>query len=187
LLESLQRRALAELELRPDDRVLDVACGAGKLVRAVAPRVEHAVGVDLSARMIEEARRRTAADHEVPADRTEFAVGPADALPFRDGAFTAIITTTAFHHFPDPAASVREIARVLAPGGRVVIGDSVRDMLPARLGDEFLRRVERGHVGLQEREGLERLLEDAGLEVTRSRTVMLGLYAYVTGTKPPTG
>jgi ubiquinone/menaquinone biosynthesis C-methylase UbiE len=96
-------------------------CGAGKLVRAIAPQVERAVGVDLSPRMIEEARRRTAADTEAHGDRIEFAVGPADLLPFEDGEFTAVITTTAFHHFPAPAASVREMARVLAPGGRLII------------------------------------------------------------------
>jgi ubiquinone/menaquinone biosynthesis C-methylase UbiE len=187
LLESLQRRALAELDLRSDDRVLDVACGAGKLVRAIAPQVERAVGVDLSPEMIERARQQTAADPTAPADRIDFVTGPSEDLPFADGEFTAVITTTAFHHFPDPAASVREMARVLAPGGRIVIGDSVRDTLPAKLGDAFLRRFERGHVGLQDEEGFERLLAEAGIEARSSRPVMLGLYAFTGGRKPQKG
>ena len=182
LLASLQGKALAELDLRPDDRVLDVACGAGKLVRAIAPRVERAAGVDLSPGMIEEARRR--ADEEGSASgRIAFVVGPSDRLPFGDGEFTALITTTAFHHFPDPEASVREMARVLASGGRIVIGDGVRDTPPARFGDAFLRRFESGHVGLQDSEGFERLLSDAGIQVTRTRRVWLGLYAFVAGVK----
>lgn len=184
LLASLQRRALSELDLRDDDRVLDVACGAGKLVRAVAPQVERAVGVDLSPGMIEEARRRTRDEAPPAADRIDFAVGPSDRLPFADGEFTALVTTTAFHHFPDPAASVREMTRVLAPGGRIVIGDSVRDTLPARFGDAVLRRFESGHVGLQTLEGFERLLASAGIRVTRSRVVWLGLYAFVSGMRP---
>jgi ubiquinone/menaquinone biosynthesis C-methylase UbiE len=184
LLASLQRTALAELELRPDDRLLDVACGAGKLVRAVAPQVERAVGVDLSPGMIEEARRRTRDEAPPAAGRIDFVVGPSDRLPFADGEFTALVTTTSFHHFPDPAGSVREMARVLAPGGRVVIGDSIRDTLPAKFGDAVLRRFESGHVGLQDLEGFERLLTDAGIRVTRSRVVWLGLYAFVSGTKP---
>ena len=184
LLESLQRRALAELDLRTDDRVLDVACGAGKLVRAIAPQVERAVGVDLSPQMIDQARQRTGADPAAPADRIDFVVGASDDLPFADREFTAVISTTAFHHFPDPEASVREMARVLAPGGRIVIGDSVRDTLPAKLGDAFLRRFERGHVGLQDEEGFERLLAEAGIDVPSSRRVMLGLYAFVGGRKP---
>ena len=183
LLASLQSAAISELEPRADDRVLDVACGAGKLVRAVAPQVKRSVGVDLSPAMIEAARRRTAADPTAPAERIDFAVGSSDDLPFADGEFTAVITTTAFHHFPDPEASVREMVRVLAPGGRVVIGDSVRDRLPARLGDAFLRTFERGHVGLQTKEGFERLLADAGIEAPRSRPALVGLYAFVGGTK----
>lgn len=183
LLGSLQRRALTELDPRSDDRVLDVACGAGKLVREIAPRVTRAVGVDLSPRMIEEARRRTAAD-DAATSRIDFAVGPSDELPFDDAEFTAVITTTAFHHFPDPAGSVREMARVLAPGGRLIIGDSIRDTVPAKFGDAVLSRFETGHVGLQGLEGFERMLADAGLEVTRTRTVWLGLYAFVAGTKP---
>jgi ubiquinone/menaquinone biosynthesis C-methylase UbiE len=185
LLASLQRHALSELDLSDDDRVLDVACGAGKLVRAVAPQVERAVGVDLSPGMIEEARRRTPHDAPPAADRVDFVVGPSDRLPFADGEFTALVTTTAFHHFPDPAGSVREMARVLAPGGRLVIGDSIRDTLPARFGDGVLRRFERGHVGLQDLAGFEELLTDAGIRVTRSRVIWLGLYAFVSGVKPP--
>lgn len=184
LLASLQRKPLADLDLRSDDRLLDVACGAGKLVRAVAPQVERAVGVDLSPGMLEQARRQT--DDEGPAavDRIEFVVGASDRLPFGDGEFTALVTTTALHHFPDPAASVREMARVLTPGGRIVIGDASRDTLPAKLGDAVLRRFEGGHVGLQDKQGIERLLADAGIQVTRSRVVWLGLYALVAGVKP---
>ena len=180
LLASLQRKALAELGLRADDRLLDVACGAGKLVRAAAPDVERAAGVDLSPGMIEEARRRSAAD--APGD-VEFVVAPSDELPFADGEFTALVTTTALHHFPAPAASVREMARVLAPRGRLLIGDAVRDRPSAKLGDAFLRRFEKGHVGLQHRRGIEQLVADAGLEVASSRRVWLGLYAFVAAGK----
>jgi ubiquinone/menaquinone biosynthesis C-methylase UbiE len=184
LLGSLQREALAELDLRADDRVLDVACGAGQLVRAIAPDVERAVGLDLSPRMIEEARRRAGEETPAASERMEFVVGPSDDLPFDDGEFTSVVTTTAFHHFPQPAGSVREMARVLAPGGRLVIGDSIRDTLPAKFGDALLRRFERGHVGLQDLDGFELLLADAGLHVMRQRTVWLGLYAFVVGVKP---
>jgi hypothetical protein len=75
------------------------------------------------------------------------------------------------------------MVRVLAPGGRIVIGDSVRDTFPARLGDAFLRRFESGHVGLQTNEGFERLLTGAGIGSPSSRPVMFGLYAFVGGTK----
>ena len=184
LLASLQRMQIAELGPKSDDRVLDVACGAGKLVRAVAPDVSRAVGVDLSPAMIDEAHERTAREAPASAGRLEFVVGPSDNLPFGDGEFTAVVTTTAFHHFPDPEGSIREMARVLAPGGRIVIGDMVRDRAVSKIGDRLLKRFERGHVGLQPTRGFERLLEDAGLRVTRSRPVWLNLYTLVNGTKP---
>jgi ubiquinone/menaquinone biosynthesis C-methylase UbiE len=183
LLASLQDRALAQLALRDEDRLLDVACGAGKLVRAVAPRVQRVVGVDLSPVMIEEARRRTRGEEPAVVDRIDFVVAASDRLPFADAEFTALVTTTAFHHFPDPAASVREMARVLAPGGRIVIGDAVRDLPHAKIGDAVLRRFEDGHVGLQDRKGFERLLADAGIRVTRSRSVLFGIYVLIKGAK----
>ena len=184
LLASLQEKALEQLDLGRDDRLLDVACGAGKLVRAAAPRVQRVVGADLSPGMIEEARRRTADEAPAETDRIEFVVAPSDQLPFGDSEFSAIVTTTALHHFPDPAASIREMSRVLAPGGRILIGDSIRDTRPARFGDAVLRRFESGHVGLQDMAGLKRLLTEAGVEVTDPRQVLLGLYALVSGVKP---
>jgi ubiquinone/menaquinone biosynthesis C-methylase UbiE len=184
LLASLQRKPLDDLALGVEDRVLDVACGAGKLVRAVAPRVQRASGVDLSPGMIEEAQRRTAKEGGSGTGAPEFLVGSSDNLPFADATFTAVVTTSAFHHFPDPAASVREMLRVLEPGGRIVIGDLSCDTPPMKLVDVVLKRVEKGHVAMQTRDGIERLLADAGAQVTRARLVWLGMYALVAAVKP---
>jgi ubiquinone/menaquinone biosynthesis C-methylase UbiE len=178
LLPSLQRKALAELRPTADDRLLDVACGAGGLVLDVAPGVDRAVGVDLSEGMLEIARSRLgAADTRLP--NVEFLVGPSDALPFDDGSFTALVCTTALHHFPDPQRSIDEMARVLAPGGRVVIGDACRDSTPAKLADPLFRRFEAGHVGLQRKRDIAAMLTRAGLSVTSSRHAWLRIYALV--------
>lgn len=180
LLPSLQRKALAELRPGEGDRVLDVACGAGGLVIEVAPRVERAVGVDLSDGMLDIARARLGAvAGGGRLGNVEFLRGPSDALPFDDGGFTALVCTTALHHFPDPQRSIEEMARVLAPGGRVVIGDACRDAPPAKLADPLLRCFEEGHVGLQRRRDIEAMLTRAGLRVTTSRHVWLHIYALV--------
>lgn len=180
LLPLLQRKALAELDLRPDDRVLDVACGAGALVVDVAPGVERAVGVDLSDGMLELARSRLrSAQQAHPLDNVEFVQGPSDALPFDDGSFTALVCTTALHHFPDPQRSIDEMARVLEPGGRVVIGDACRDSPMTKLADPLYRRFEEGHVGLQRKRDIEAMLIRAGLRVTRSRPVWLHIYGII--------
>ena len=185
LLPSLQRKALAELDPRADDRVLDVACGAGALVVGIAPQVERAVGVDLSEGMLELARSRLREVGQVePVDNVEFVQAPSDALPFEDASFTAIVCTTALHHFPDPQASVDEMARVLASGGRLVIGDMARDALTSKLADPLMRRFEAGHVGLRRKREIEAMVTSAGLRVTRSRHAWLLLYAIVAAERP---
>jgi ubiquinone/menaquinone biosynthesis C-methylase UbiE len=184
-LPSLQRKALAELDLRNDDRLLDVACGAGALVVDVAPHVERSVGADISEGMLElaSARLRDAGD---PGEmrNVEFAQAPSDALPFEDASFTALVCTTALHHFPDPQASIDEMARVLTPGGRLVIGDMARDALTTKLADPLMRRFEAGHVGLQRKRDIETMLTQAGLRITRSRHAWILLYALVAAERP---
>ena len=187
LLPSLQRKALAELAPRAEDRLLDVACGAGALVVGVAPHVEHAVGVDLSDGMLELARARLrAAGDTGRLGNVELVQAPSDALPFEDASFTALVCTPALHHFPDPQASISEMARVLAPGGRLVIGDMARDALTTKLADPLMRRFEAGHVGLQRKRDIEAMLTRAGLRITRSRHAWILLSALVAAERPAT-
>lgn len=185
LLPSLQKKALAQLGLRADDCLLDVACGAGGLVVEAAPHVESATGVDLSEGMLELARSRLQAARAAhPLDNLELVQAPSDALPFDDGSFTAVVCTTALHHFPDPQRSIDEMARVLAPGGRLVIGDACRDLITTKVIDRFQRWFEKGHVGMQRKRDIEAMVERAGLRVTRSRHVWLRIYALVSAERP---
>ena len=184
LLPSPQHKALAELDPRADDRLLDVACGAGGLVLEVAPHVKRAVGADLSDGMLELARAKLHTTGDIAPANVEFVQAPSDALPFDDASFTALICTTALHHFPDPQASIDEMARVLAPGGRLVIGDIARDALTTKLADPLMRRFEPGHVGLRRKREIEAMLTRAGLRVTRSRHAWILLYALVAAERP---
>jgi ubiquinone/menaquinone biosynthesis C-methylase UbiE len=189
LLPALQKKALAELRPGAADRVLDVACGAGGLVAEVARDVDRAAGIDLSSGMLAIARSRLSGTGPGRLTNVEFHLGSSDALPVADGEFTALVCTTALHHFPEPQRSIDEMARVLAPGGRVVIGDACRDSLPAKLADPLYRRFEEGHVGLQRKRDIEAMLTRAGLRVTGSRHLWVRLYALVaaerTGRQPP--
>ena len=174
-LKEVQGEALAMLELTSSDVLLDAGCGTGAAVREAAPTVTRAVGFDLSPAMV--AQARAFADG---VSNVEFREGEASGrLPFEDGEFTAILCTTAFHHFPEPERAVREMARVLAPGGRVAIGDPDSDVLVVKLADLVLRRVQRSHVGFQGVRRLERLLAQAGLEAPSVRRVWRGTYAIV--------
>jgi ubiquinone/menaquinone biosynthesis C-methylase UbiE len=167
----LQSRAYEELQLRADDRFLDVGCGTGAAVRTAAPEVTRSVGVDLSEGMIARAKE-LAAD----LDNTEFVEGDSEALPFGEAEFSAILCTNSFHHYPDPVAAVREMARVLAPGGRVVIGDGCTDNRVAWLVNLILRTFQPSHIGFYTSERLHGLLREGGLTLTGSHLLYSGGY-----------
>jgi ubiquinone/menaquinone biosynthesis C-methylase UbiE len=177
-LAELQDTALRALELRADDRLLDVGCGTGAAVRRAAQLVERAVGVDLSPAMIARARELAA---DVP--NAEFREADSERLPFPDETFTAVLCTTSFHHYPDPHRAIREMARVLTPGGRATIGDGCSDRLATRVLDLALRTFQRSHVHFYRSRELERLFAEAGLPQTSSRLLFRGGYVIATARK----
>ncbi|HEU4778952.1 MAG TPA: methyltransferase domain-containing protein [Steroidobacteraceae bacterium] len=91
--------------------LLDVACGPGSVTSLAAARGAAAVGLDFSPSMIAEARRRHPS--------LSFQEGDAEALPFTDQSFDAVIINFGIHHFPFPVRALGEARRVLRPGGRV--------------------------------------------------------------------
>jgi demethylmenaquinone methyltransferase/2-methoxy-6-polyprenyl-1,4-benzoquinol methylase len=114
-----RRTMVAAVDASPRDRVLDVATGTGmvatELVRRYGCRV---VGLDQSEDMLAGARAKLARDRSL-ADRIELVRGEAERLPFADGEFDALTFTYLLRYVDDPAATLRELARVVRPGGRV--------------------------------------------------------------------
>jgi ubiquinone/menaquinone biosynthesis C-methylase UbiE len=110
---------VARAEPKPGERVLDVACGTGIVVRAVLPVVGpngRVVGADFSPAMLAVARTRVPGEAPV-----EWYEASAEALPFSDAAFDLVLCQQGLQFFPDKPGAIREFWRVLAPGGRVAL------------------------------------------------------------------
>ena len=136
--------------------VLDVGCGTGKLLRQARSRWPEAqlIGVDPANGMIEMAQRLT--------PNATFFPGMAEALPLQDASVDLALSTLSFHHWQNQAAGIREIARVLRPGGYLLLVDmSFPDWLVRLL------RLKRVH----SRARLQALFTQAGLQVQTQRKV----------------
>ena len=138
----------------------DLGCGTGAVTEALAPFVERVVGVDGSRAMLAAARRRLGDRGNV-----ELRHGELEELPITDGELGAALLVLTLHHVPEPAAVLAEAARVVSPGGRLV----VVDMLPH---DREAYRREMGHVwlGFSEKQ-LGGWLAAAGFEGARFITL----------------
>jgi ubiquinone/menaquinone biosynthesis C-methylase UbiE len=150
-----------------EDNVLDVACGGGLVVCAFAAVARHATGIDLTPAMLE--RARTLAREKGLAN-VSWDQGDVRALPYPDASFSLVVTRFSFHHFLDPLGVLREMARVCAPGGRVVVID-VEASADATKAAEF-NRMERlrdpSHVRALPGDELQALFPAAGLPRPRT-------------------
>jgi ArsR family transcriptional regulator len=134
----------------------DLGCGTGHVASALAPFVARVIAVDRSGEMLQAARRRLRDLANVAVKR-----GALEALPIADGELDAATLLLVLHHVADPAVVLAEAARVLKPGGRLLIAD----MLPH---DREEYRQQMGHVWLGFGDDqLRRLLASAGFDHVR--------------------
>lgn len=108
---------IAERDGEPES-ILDVGCGTGKLLRKAHLRWPHAklIGIDPADGMTKMARSLT--------PDVTFYTGVAEAVPLEDTAIDLVVCTLSFHHWHDQAAGIREVRRVLRPGGRFLLADA---------------------------------------------------------------
>jgi len=143
-----------------EDLVLDVACGPGLVTCEFAKFARHVTGIDLTAKMIEQAVSR---QKEMELANLSWDIGTASALPYPSESFSVVVTRYSFHHFLDPKAVLMEMIRVCKPDGIVLIADAAlpEDKVDAYNHMEILR--DPSHTRALSYEEWQQLLGDSGL------------------------
>jgi len=167
--------ALVELAApSPTERWLDVACGPGIVSLALAARAGAVHGVDLTAAMIAVAQREAAAAGLANAT---FAVGDATALQLPEASFDGAVARFAIHHLPQPSRLFAALARVVRPGGRIVVADHLadEDAAGAAWALELERLRDPSHWAALPLGRLRALGAAAGLELESERVTTISL------------
>ena len=161
---------LDRLRVGAGDRLLDMGCGGGRHAFAALRRGAQVVAFDADGDELAQVRVMAdamALEGEIPVPGEAVTVqGDALSLPFDDGAFDRIIAAEVLEHIPDDAGAIAELARVLAPGGRIAV--TVPSAFPERINwalDREYHDFPGGHIRIYRRSELEQRLTAAGLVV----------------------
>jgi ubiquinone/menaquinone biosynthesis C-methylase UbiE len=168
---------------RARGRVLEVAVGTGRDL-PFYPADVTITGIDLSPKMLSLARRRA---KELGRD-VELVVGDAQKLPFEDASFDTVVTVLALCSIPDPEAAIREMNRVLTPGGRLLLLDHIRSSWPPIAAGQWL--VERVTIPTAGDHLTRRhlpLVRRAGLEIVETVRRKVGTIERIHARKPAAG
>ncbi|MEW6187785.1 MAG: class I SAM-dependent methyltransferase [Thermodesulfobacteriota bacterium] len=159
-----------KLPIKSGDRILDMGCGSGRHVgEASQLQGVTAVGSDLSFDEVVQARKRIAELKSWGVHGggiSEVLVSDITCLPFADASFDLVICSEVLEHIPDQGQAVRELTRVLRPGGNLVV--SVPRYLPERICwalSESYHQASHGHIRIYKKKELKALLEGTGTKV----------------------
>jgi ubiquinone/menaquinone biosynthesis C-methylase UbiE len=174
--EATTRETLRRLPMTSGARVLDVGCGTGELMRRLRAKYPDAMlaGLDPVAEMLAVARDKLSGNEDL---RT----GYADALPWSAGAFDVVVSCNMFHYISHPVEALREMGRVLRPGGSLVLTDWCDDYLACRVCNLYLRLTNRAFYKTYRQAECLELLHAAGYkDVTIERYKISWLWGLMT-------
>lgn len=156
----VERAVVEALGERPIHNLLDLGTGTGRMLGLIAPRAGRAVGLDASHAMLSVARANL---EKAGLSRIELRQGDIHAPPVETNAFDLVVIHQVLHYLDDPARAIREAARLVAPGGRLL----VVDFAPHNL--EFLRETQAHRRLGFSREQIRDWLDEAGLDCALTR------------------
>jgi ubiquinone/menaquinone biosynthesis C-methylase UbiE len=144
------------LELKNDDKYLEIGFGSGLFIKKYASNLSRIAGIDYSEDMVKLASSTN--KNLVESGKAEFLQGDVSALPWKDNEFSVVVGIETFYFWPEPKAALKEIRRVLVPGGRLVIEMAYNK----DDGRGHTRDIEKNDLKLHSGEEMLKLLEEVG-------------------------
>ena len=160
--ETTTRETLRRMPMTPLSRVLDVGCGTGELLRRLRAKYPDALlaGLDPVPEMLAVAGDKLSG-------KEDLRVGYADSLPWPAKSFDVVVSCNMFHYITHPVEALREMARVIRPGGALVLTDWCDDYLACRLCNLYLRLTNRAFYKTYREAECQALLAQAGFRSVR--------------------
>lgn len=175
-LRSVQEDVIARMDIQKNSRILDIGCGTGYGLRLLTGQGHDLMGIDLSEKMLMQARKNLTGCIDVTLIQADV-----DAMPINDASVDYVLSTEAFHHYPDQPHALQEMYRVLKPGGTLTIADIE---ISSKILHWFFSKIEPGCNRLNTKQEMKILIERQGFVIDaqkRIRACAVATYAH----KPP--
>lgn len=150
---SLYPVLLEKLSHIPFQSALDLGCGTGEMLKLIL-QTDHRkelYGIDLSEEMLAVARSKLS-------DHVKLLLGDSESLPFPDSSFNVVYCNDSFHHYPTPQNVLREVHRVLKPGGTFLLGDCWQPFVGRIIMNVYMRHSKEGDVKIYSKEEVVSML-----------------------------
>ncbi len=178
--KSIYRNTAKILELKPEDDLLDVGCGNGYFLKKYASHVHSIAGLDLSELSVRMAKKKHR--DRIGAGTAEFVEGEASQLPWEDNRFSVATTMGSFVGFPKPVESLKEMHRVLRPGGRAVVSIEWN----AEDGVDHTKKAKQWGMWVWTEEDVRAMMKEAGfseVSITYTKGLMMPKQMMACGVK----
>ena len=161
---SLYPVLLEKLSHIPFQSALDLGCGTGEMLKLILQEDTHKerCGIDLSEKMLAVAKSK------LP-EQVKLILGDSESLPFSDNAFDVVYCNDSFHHYPAPQNVLREVYRVLKPGGTFLMGDCWQALVGRAIMNFYMRHSKEGDVKIYSEAEMVSMLSERFRDVSWER------------------
>lgn len=155
--EPMYEEVINRIKVLNPKSILDVGCGTGIILNQFKNKGIELYGLDISEKMIEEARKNLG-------EEVQLKLGDSESMPWEDDSFELILCNASFHHYPNPKCALREMNRLLKPDGTLIIGDPTAPFIIRQLTNIWIKHSDGGDFRIYNKKEIENLLEETGFK-----------------------